>query len=1095
MVLPLAVKLYPDIYLMSEFTKLEKLLIKERQSIDAINRLLQTQATTVQNVRQLLVQFKTLNTVASGNDIAVADDDDGVSSASGPMMLGHPIDVYLLIRRLAVDWKDLNKSIDECIRLLREVLSIQMVVDIQSLDMWQKLDYIGNRQEVISDNDFNDAIEGMRDLVNIYDIDIKSLATGVIKYNTSTNDMKKVITNSRSSVVVSLTDFDCFIIGKQCYDKFEYNSARQWFEAAIDRTDNNRTNSALLADIYEHMAYCEVRTGNLSKAQSLINKSIEIIPNKDNIETIVGKLEDMYNESQIMKPVVSEQQMSGELCRGDRQLDLSIQSKLHCRYLNTTNIPALRLSRIKVELMNTVPEIVVIHQFLTDREIQELKLLAKPRLKRTTVALGGTGLFVTDRHRVAEGGWLADSETPVIQGISQRIAAITGFDITGAEQFNAIKYGVGGYYAHHYDVYVDNNLPLTARVYSKLLNRVATWINYLDDVQAGGATVFPLLNVTVWPEKGAALFWHNLYRSGIVDMMTYHGGCPVLAGSKWIATKWIPELGQEFQTTLIQESSWIQTVEQYIIAEDQRLSRLKSTIDELKRYNQLAVNDGDAYLSHPINLYLLIKRLARDWPQVDSLLEKSTHNGLRYRVNPVHIDELTDAANGLLKLADTYKLDIAALANGTVRFWTESEGREITFGPSDDTHKLTISDCYLIGKQAFSFRNYQIAIQWFNETIKRVDNGTSNLLKSSIAKYLALSYYNLGDYYQARQFIYEANVFADQLSNKFQFNQLFADLINKVIEDESNVYEDEDIDDNQYSDETEDNDTTNSYSEETSESQWSASQTPDDQQQQQQQQQQQHKTQEVLYAISQQLCRGVKRMNRTYESRLKCRYLDTTSRPFLRLTRIKVEEMYDKPEILVFHDFLSPTEVSIMKLLARPRLSRSTVVSETGYIVAETRVAEGGWLTERDHPIVRQITRRISAITRLNAYSADLYNVIKYGVGGHYAHHNDVATSKPGGAYSGHETYADYLNRIATWVNYLSDVDVGGATVFPNLDVRVEPRKGSALFWYNLKSSGFIDWDMLHGGCPVLVGHKWIATKWIYADGQEFHKPCHNYRK
>ncbi len=32
------------------------------------------------------------------------------------------------------------------------------------------------------------------------------------------------------------------------------------------------------------------------------------------------------------------------------------------------------------------------------------------------------------------------------------------------------------------------------------------------------------------PEKGAAVFWHNIHRSGHSDMHMLHAGCPVLAG-------------------------------------------------------------------------------------------------------------------------------------------------------------------------------------------------------------------------------------------------------------------------------------------------------------------------------------------------------------------------------------------------------------------------------------------------------------------------------------------------------------------------------------------------------------------------------------
>lgn len=49
----------------------------------------------------------------------------------------------------------------------------------------------------------------------------------------------------------------------------------------------------------------------------------------------------------------------------------------------------------------------------------------------------------------------------------------------------------------------------------------------------------------------------------------------------------------------------------------------------------------------------------------------------------------------------------------------------------------------------------------------------------------------------------------------------------------------------------------------------------------------------------------------------------------------------------------------------------------------------------------------------------------------------------------------------------------------PWLPPQVKPRKGDALLFWNINPDGSLDQHALHGGCDVVSGQKWAATKWM----------------
>ena len=79
---------------------------------------------------------------------------------------------------------------------------------------------------------------------------------------------------------------------------------------------------------------------------------------------------------------------------------------------------------------------------------------------------------------------------------------------------------------------------------------------------------------------------------------------------------------------------------------------------------------------------------------------------------------------------------------------------------------------------------------------------------------------------------------------------------------------------------------------------------------------------------------------------------------------------------------------------------------------------------------------------------------------------------------------------MSTLMFYLSTVTAGGSTVFPRLGVGAQPSAGSAVFWHNIQRDGWSDMAMLHGGCPVLLGRKIVANKWIREVANSLRRRC-----
>jgi prolyl 4-hydroxylase len=184
------------------------------------------------------------------------------------------------------------------------------------------------------------------------------------------------------------------------------------------------------------------------------------------------------------------------------------------------------------------PRVVVFGNLLSDEECDALIEQAKPRLARSLTVATKTGGEEVNDDRTSSGMFFARGESEVVRRIEERIARLLNWPVENGEGLQVLHYRPGAEYKPHYD-YFDPKEPGTPTILRRGGQRVGTLVMYLAEPEKGGGTTFPDVNLEVYPKRGHAVFFS--YERPHPSTRTLHGGAPVLAGEKWIATKWLRE--------------------------------------------------------------------------------------------------------------------------------------------------------------------------------------------------------------------------------------------------------------------------------------------------------------------------------------------------------------------------------------------------------------------------------------------------------------------------------------------------------------------------------------------------------------------------
>ena len=129
---------------------------------------------------------------------------------------------------------------------------------------------------------------------------------------------------------------------------------------------------------------------------------------------------------------------------------------------------------------------------------------------------------------------------PHVASVERQLAALSGLDPAHGEPLQGQRYAPGQEFKPHTDYFNPGGADY-ATFCALSGQRTWTFMVYLNDVAAGGATRFKHLGKLFQPEAGKLLFWNNRLTSGAVNPATLHHGMKVRRGMKYVITKWYRE--------------------------------------------------------------------------------------------------------------------------------------------------------------------------------------------------------------------------------------------------------------------------------------------------------------------------------------------------------------------------------------------------------------------------------------------------------------------------------------------------------------------------------------------------------------------------
>ena len=124
---------------------------------------------------------------------------------------------------------------------------------------------------------------------------------------------------------------------------------------------------------------------------------------------------------------------------------------------------------------------------------------------------------------------------------------------------------------------------------------------------------------------------------------------------------------------------------------------------------------------------------------------------------------------------------------------------------------------------------------------------------------------------------------------------------------------------------------------------------------------------------------------------------------------------------------------------------------------------------EKPNPIVTPLLYRGAMLMGIPYNHIEAVYVSRYQTGQQFETHTDFCAGFQG----------DRLYTILIYLNDLSP-EQGGETIFHDLNVSIQPKRGRAITWTNQNPDGSVHPETRHSARPVLGdGEKWVIQLWF----------------